>query len=782
MDAGDVQLSASVTVELPALLPWQKQVAVDDTRFQVLCCGRRTGKALALDTPVPTPRGWTTMGDLRDGDELFDDQGRVCKVVRAHEVLFGQRCYRVAFSDGTEIIADAGHKWRTQTATERKRETRALQGSITKQICGIRTTAEILETIRFSARGDNNHSIGVTGPLHTPEAKLPIHPWVLGYWLGNGHSRSGAVCIGEHDEDAILVQIARCGHKVGNEFSRGKGSVSYTIGRGDVRVRKHADRDWLYFADPLVKQLRRTEVLGNKHVPAPYLRASNLQRLQLLQGLVDSDGYVSKGIVEFCNTNKRIAEAAHELAISLGIKATLREGRATLEGRDCGPKYRVCFTTGIPVCTTPRKIAELHRGGSRKQQLRRRYVTVVEPIESVPVRCITVDSPSSLFLVSRAMIPTHNSEFALIKALAATFRGQRIYWVGKIFSHSERVRRQAKQWLHGVPREIAWWRDVDKMLVTANGGELHWRSADKPDNLRSEGLNGAILDEADFMDQSTWFDAIRPSLSDKQGWALFASTPNREKGWFHRLFDRGMSNDSDDVSYRSWQFPTWENPIILASEIDEARRDMPPITFRREYGAEFVSAAGAKVSRDWINIGTPPSRHSLVKVVAGADLAISTRKGSAWTAVVVMGLERSGKIWVLDAQRARVPIAQQAKLIADVCEPWRPDKVGIEKALHATHLVEELLAGTNLAVWPIAVKGDKETRFAPLEARYAARRVWHAPHVSEAFVDEICSFPIGSFSDQVDAASLACNLLGDGLRSDGGYVPRRKRRPAKFRI
>lgn len=374
------------------------------------------------------------------------------------------------------------------------------------------------------------------------------------------------------------------------------------------------------------------------------------------------------------------------------------------------------------------------------------------------------------------------SELCLIKALAATFKGQRIYWIGKVFSHSERVKRQAAAWLHSVPSELAHWRHVDKMLVTANGGELHFRSADKPDNLRSEGLDGAILDEADFMDESTWFDAIRPALSDRQGWAMFASTPNREKGWFHKLFDRGQSSDPDDVSYRSWQFPTWCNPIIPQSEIDEARRDMPDITFRREYGAEFVSASGAKVSRSWIQFGPPPPRNSFVRVVAGADLAVSTRKGSAWTAVVVMGLDSQKRIWILDAQRARVPIAQQAKLIADTCQPWSPDKVGIEKALHVDHLVEELLSDTKLAVWPIAIKGDKETRFAPLEARYAAKRVHHAPQVPEAFVDEICSFPVGSFSDQVDAASIAFSMLGDGQRLDGGYIAAKHRRSSLFRI
>lgn len=71
--------------------------------------GRGFGKALALDTPIATTHGWTTMGEIRDGDEVFDENGYPCVVEKAHEVLLGRECFAVRFDDGSEIVADGDH-------------------------------------------------------------------------------------------------------------------------------------------------------------------------------------------------------------------------------------------------------------------------------------------------------------------------------------------------------------------------------------------------------------------------------------------------------------------------------------------------------------------------------------------------------------------------------------------------------------------------------------------------------------------------------------------------
>src|SRR5262249_59309930 len=83
------------------------------------------GKALALDTPIPTPRGWTTMGEVQVGDRVFDENGKPCLVTGGTPVMHGRPCYEVEFSDGTVIVADAEHLWRTAPAGGRPTRARA---------------------------------------------------------------------------------------------------------------------------------------------------------------------------------------------------------------------------------------------------------------------------------------------------------------------------------------------------------------------------------------------------------------------------------------------------------------------------------------------------------------------------------------------------------------------------------------------------------------------------------------------------------------------------------
>jgi hypothetical protein len=136
----------------------------------------RVGKALALDTPVPTPTGWTTMGELNDGDEVFDETGRPCRVVKAHPIRHDRPCFEVEFSDGSVIVADAEHLWQVETRSGR------VHGTGEKVL----TTADMLDHVRVEADGRLNYSVRVAEPLQLPDAELPISPYTLGAWLGDG--------------------------------------------------------------------------------------------------------------------------------------------------------------------------------------------------------------------------------------------------------------------------------------------------------------------------------------------------------------------------------------------------------------------------------------------------------------------------------------------------------------------------------------------------------------------------------------------------------------------
>jgi hypothetical protein len=93
-------------------------------RTWLILAGRAFGKALAIDTPIPTPDGWKTMGELREGDLVFDENGHPTRVTFATGVMEGRPCFDVVFSDGTVITADGDHQWLTTTHAARKAKSR----------------------------------------------------------------------------------------------------------------------------------------------------------------------------------------------------------------------------------------------------------------------------------------------------------------------------------------------------------------------------------------------------------------------------------------------------------------------------------------------------------------------------------------------------------------------------------------------------------------------------------------------------------------------------------
>lgn len=369
---------------------------------------RLEGKALALDTEVPTPSGWRTMGDLRPGDFVFDERGQSCLVISATDVLLRRPCRRVLLSDGTTIVADVGHRWLTSTKAERKRGAAA----------NIRTTAQIQASLR--CRDEWQHHIALCAPVQYPEQSLPIDPYVFGIWLGDGTTNKAEVTVGARDDDVILGEIRAAGYAVWpatnpHSFRIG-GTCPGRVGRlRDARTGRYTGDG------SLSTTLRTIGVLRDKHVPHRYLIGSVAQRLALLQGLMDSDGHVDNyGRCEFVSCREALADAVVELAASLGLRPTKRKKRALLNGVDCGLAYQVKFTPRLAVFRLARKLARVK---ADHHAHRHRAIVGIEPMPSVPVRCIQVASPRGLFLVGRTYVPTHNSSLGRLGLLTHSTAG-----------------------------------------------------------------------------------------------------------------------------------------------------------------------------------------------------------------------------------------------------------------------------------------------------------------------------------------------------------------------
>jgi hypothetical protein len=371
----------------------------------------RKGKALALDTPVPTPSGWSTMGDLQAGDQVFDERGRPCRVVEAWPVRRDRPCYEVQFSDGSTIVADGEHLWQVDTRASRlSRQQRASRvpqpaspysndQSHRWALPQVLTTADMLGSVRIQADCRANYSVRVAGPLQSDDVELPVSPYTLGAWLGDGTAVHGMVTCQDRE---IITRIEQEGWRTGLNPS--------TLADGGCPG---------YRVYGLQPRLREIGVLGNKHIPTQYLRASEQQRRALLAGLLDTDGFCQNGtgVVYFAVTNERLASDVRHLVSTLGYKSTLNVKPVVLDGRNLGHQWVVTFTPSDKVFGLARKAER--QVDVMSASAGHRFITAIRPVPSVPVRCITVDSPNSLYLVGETCIPTHNTFTARLIALYA---------------------------------------------------------------------------------------------------------------------------------------------------------------------------------------------------------------------------------------------------------------------------------------------------------------------------------------------------------------------------
>jgi replicative DNA helicase len=427
------------------------------------------GKALALDTPLPTPDGWTTMGEVKVGDLLIAADGNPTRVTAATEALLNRPCYEVRFNDGTVIVADAQHQWLTETRASRRSAQQAERGrnryKNQRTFGSVKTTEEIGATIHCDTADKRlNHAVPVARPLALPDAELPLPPYVLGAWLGDGSIDCARLTTADlemttnieaegvsvqHvgriaytlrlDEGDVLPERACvvCGRMFRPQASQVRSCGEVCGGRArfvSAPVPQPTCPDCGAPSSGLRRCqnchnehgtvqgiLRSLGVLGDKHIPAQYLRASEQQRRALLAGLSDTAGYINRtGTVQFAVTEKSLAEGAHELILSLGYRATMTTKVVAGRTPESSIAYIVTFTPADKVFRLTRKLA---RQSTRDHpSTRLRYVTEVRAVASVPVRCVEVDNADHLYLASRSWIPTHNSTLGLDLARSCSIR------------------------------------------------------------------------------------------------------------------------------------------------------------------------------------------------------------------------------------------------------------------------------------------------------------------------------------------------------------------------
>jgi phage terminase large subunit-like protein len=360
-------------------------------------------KALDVQTPILAARGWTTMGELVDGDQVYAPDGALTEIT-AHPVREGRPCWRLTFDDGQTIVADSEHLWAVEDVRSGRPMSRVMT---TAQI--VEAGVDVVSPRAGRVRRTYNFRTALPAPLAgLHDAELPVDPWLLGFWLGDGSTSKGELTVGIEDLDYVLGRLAALGE-------------TWSL-REDPRTN---GRVWAVTVKGLRARLASTGALHGKHIPERYLVASEAQRRELLAGVMDSDGTVSAHQMAVTMIHERLMGDVASLARSLGYKASLREFRARLNGADAGPMWRVQMTasTDSGPFGLPRKAAlvRARKGGTTRAHYN--AIVAVEPVETRPTRCITVAHESGRYLAGRGFLVTHNTAAEGFRRLRTLIQG-----------------------------------------------------------------------------------------------------------------------------------------------------------------------------------------------------------------------------------------------------------------------------------------------------------------------------------------------------------------------
>ncbi len=357
----------------PGLLPAQVMIVLAKTNV---------GKSTVIDTVIPTPKGYTKMGDLVVGDEVFGRNGKPTKVLG----VFDQGLlptFRMAFRDHTYVDCSPDHIWTVRYRYGHKREWHEKT----------MTTSQIMESGLRHGK-EYKYEIPLPEPIRYPDAQLPIEPYTLGSLIANGSMVSGSVVLITPD-DEVVNRIAK----------------HYTINRYKVDETKYCPKFGLPGLIGLIRKLGLDLHSRDKIIPEAYLQASVEQRIALLQGLMDGDGSVSKRgtQVYYHTTSRQLSDDVCELVRSLGGTAIVQVIDRTSENKPI--EYRVCVIPheSVPVFSSSRKV----RTTSRYEIRPRRTIVSIEQIEDADQRCIAVDAEDNLYVVGREYIVTHNTLWTL---------------------------------------------------------------------------------------------------------------------------------------------------------------------------------------------------------------------------------------------------------------------------------------------------------------------------------------------------------------------------------
>lgn len=382
------------------------------------------GKQGLLDSHIVTPFGLRKLRDIKVGDIISNpDTGGQERVVWLHPID-KHEYYRVSFVDGTHFDCSEGHLWKVRVAGRKTKRYDKKGNRDDWRVLPTKQMYEFLEKKKHGVHTNWGLSIPVseavqfTRPI-TPTTPRPISPYILGALIGDG-------CFTDCVLDRNHVELCTPDEHIVRKFSE----CGYDMSR--FRKKEYGDcATYRIYDKSLINGLQVLKLAGHsalhKFIPQAYKFATIAERKELLQGLIDTDGYIDeRGHITYTTISKRLAEDLAFVVRSIGGNASIQKkvncGYRDENGtfHECNDAYIISITTlhNEEIVTLPKKLCRVRKLGydSGKKFYFERKIEKIEPLGIKEGRCITVDNPSGLYIVDDFIV-THNS-FALVLAMA----------------------------------------------------------------------------------------------------------------------------------------------------------------------------------------------------------------------------------------------------------------------------------------------------------------------------------------------------------------------------
>lgn len=463
--------------------PYKKQQLFHELgatkRERALMAGNQCGKGISMYVKVLSydeQKGstqWRNARDIKVGDTLIDGQGNPTKVIGVypHDKM---EAFRVTFDDGASVVCDIDHRWK---AKMHKKEKFPSYEYYTGE-WGVYDMRDIIEFGGYTPCPRKRAYIPVCEKINTPNIELPVDPYFLGQYLGNGTFTNGTLCVCDPDDTAIALEnitgtpihkISRCAYKVDDD------EIKIAL----IDMGLQGKRSW------------------EKFIPHQYLHASHEQRKALLQGLMDTDGSCSSatdkltgGDCEYSTASEQLAKDVTELARSLGCKVKTQVRKTWFTYQDEKKEGRISYRLKIRCpffnpFRLERKAKNWFRPTSTTDC---RVLYSIEPLGKQDTVCFTVDSPDSTFIIQDYIV-THNTHAAAYEMAFHLTGRYPSWWTGKRFD------RPITAWAGGVTSISV--RDIlqDKLFgqdwhIMDYGALLPQDVVDEP--IMAKGVTGLI--------------------------------------------------------------------------------------------------------------------------------------------------------------------------------------------------------------------------------------------------------------------------------------------------